>query len=60
MGPTDNVLGGNDDFTTKKPIFQTSSIGLNLDIGNLTQWTTSELNVRKTSLKNMACAIFTI
>lgn len=60
MGPTDNVTGSNDSFTVKKAIFTASSVSLNVDIGNLTQWTTSELDVRKTTLKNMAIAIFKI
>ncbi|MBF8149071.1 DUF262 domain-containing protein [Winogradskyella sp. F6397] len=60
MGSADNETGSNDSFAIKLPIFQASSIGLNLDIGTLTQWTTSELGVRKTLLKDMACAIFTI
>jgi len=60
MGPTDNVAGGNDDFATKKPIFLQSSVGLNVDIGNYSHWTTTELAVRKDLLKNMACSIFSI
>lgn len=60
MGPTDNVTGGNDVFSIKKSIFLNSSVGLNVDIGNLPQWTTSELANRKTLIKDMACAIFTI
>lgn len=60
MGPTDNVTGSNDSFTVKKDIFIASSVSLNVDIGNLAQWTTSELDVRKTLLKNMAIAIFKI
>ncbi|MCQ9637913.1 DUF262 domain-containing HNH endonuclease family protein [Chryseobacterium sp. WG14] len=60
MGPTDNVLGGNDDFLTKKPIFLASSVSLNNDIGTLPQWTTTELSTRKEVLKNMACAIFVV
>lgn len=60
MGPTDNVAGGNDDFATKQPIFQASSVGLNTDIGNYAQWTTAELAVRKDLLKDMACSIFNI
>lgn len=60
MGPTDNVAGGNDDFATKKPIFLASSVGLNTDIGSMSQWTTNELSNRKILLKNMACKIFTI
>nr|WP_315239979.1 DUF262 domain-containing HNH endonuclease family protein [uncultured Flavobacterium sp.] len=60
MGPTDNVAGGNDDFATKKPIFSASSVSLNIDIGNMTQWTNTELTARKNLLKDMACKIFTI
>ena len=60
MGPTDNVLGGNDIFATKKPIFQASSVILNQNIGALSQWTTTELDARKTELKKMACSIFVI
>ncbi|WP_282054533.1 DUF262 domain-containing protein [Maribacter luteus] len=60
MGATDNVAGSNDSFNIKRPIFQASSVGLNIDIGNLAQWTTTELAARKTSLKDMACAIFVI
>lgn len=60
MGPTDNGLGGNSDFITKKPLFLASSVTLNLDIGNLSQWTTAELATRKDQLKDMACKIFKI
>lgn len=60
MGPRDNGLGGNDDFATKRPIFQASSVGLNTDIGNYAQWTTAELTLRKDLLKDMACSIFYI
>lgn len=60
MGPTDNVAGGNDAFSIKKPIFLVSSVKMNKNIGNLSQWTTSEVTVRKTTLIDMACAIFTI
>lgn len=60
LGPTDNVLGSNDNFAVKKPIFQASSVGLNTDIGNLSQWTTVELASRKDLLKNMACSIFIV
>ena len=60
MGSRDNETGGNDSFSLKRPIFQASSVGLNTDIGNLTQWTSSELATRKTSLKDMACAIFIV
>ncbi|MDI5897658.1 DUF262 domain-containing protein [Flavobacterium yafengii] len=60
MGSKDNELGGNDDFTTKKSIFLASSVGLNNDIGNLSQWSVTELEARKNQLKNMACAIFKV
>jgi uncharacterized protein with ParB-like and HNH nuclease domain len=60
MGPTDNGLGGNNNFATKKTLFLASSVTLNLDIGNLPQWTTAELAIRKDQLKDMACKIFKI
>lgn len=60
MGPTDNVAGGNDNFVTKKPIFQSSSVGLNIYIGGLAQWTSAELSARKNLIKDMACSIFTV
>jgi len=60
MGPSDNVTGGNDNFITKKPIFESSSISLNKDIGNNTQWTQTELQLRNSKLKDMACKIFKI
>jgi uncharacterized protein with ParB-like and HNH nuclease domain len=60
LGPTDNVLGSNDNFAVKKPIFQASSVGLNTDIGSLSQWTTAELINRKVEVKDMACAIFVV
>jgi len=60
MGPADNVAGGNDNFITKKPLFSNSSVKLNSDIGSLSQWTTSELALRKRDLKDMAYAIFVI
>jgi hypothetical protein len=53
MGPTDNVVGGNDNFSTKKPIFEASSVQLNIDIG-------ANLNWSLTELKQLACKIYTI
>lgn len=58
MGPTDNVLGANDSFEIKRPIFQASSVGLNNEIGSNSQWSVSELTTRKSRLIDMACAIF--
>lgn len=60
MGPTDNVDGGNDDFLSKKPIFESSSVDLNKDIGELTQWDINELDNRKQVLKAMAYKVFQV
>jgi hypothetical protein len=60
MGPTDNVAGGNDDFLTKHPLFENSSVGLNQDIGQNTQWTDAEIGQNANRLKDLACSIFTL
>ena len=60
MGPTDNVAGGNDSFSIKKPIFMASSVEMNKNIGNFPQWTNLEISSRKITLIDMACAIFKI
>lgn len=60
MGPADNVMGANDDFIIKKPIFVGSSVTLNKEIGANTQWQSAEVNSRLTKLKDMAVAIFNI
>lgn len=60
MGPADNVMGANDDFIVKRPIFIASSVTLNNEIGANAQWTATEVNLRLTQLKDMACAIFNI
>ncbi|MBV8388981.1 MAG: HNH endonuclease [Mucilaginibacter sp.] len=60
MGPGDNVLGANNDFNTKRPIFQQSSVRLNTLIGVYPQWDATTLKNREQSLKDMACKIFNI
>lgn len=60
MGPADNVAGDNDDYPTKRPIFQASSVSLNNDIGHYAQWTATELQQRERDLKDMACSVFTV
>lgn len=61
MGPTPNGLGANDDFITKKPIFQASPVLMNreIDSNNLT-WTDNTINLRSNALKDIAEVIFTI
>lgn len=60
MGPADNVMGANDDFIIKKPIFVASSVTLNQQIGANGQWRDVEVNLRLIELKDMACVIFNI
>lgn len=60
MDPADNQAGDNDDFATKRPIFLTSSVTMNKEIGANTQWTNIEVNIRAEQLKDAACKIFTV
>lgn len=60
MGQTDNNIGGNDSFAIKKPIFLSSSVMLNQEIGQNVQWTAAEVNNRAQELKDMACAVYNV
>jgi hypothetical protein len=60
MGPTDNVAGGNDDFGTKRRLFQISSVGLNQVIGQNVQWSNAEVEQHLNLLKDMACKVFAL
>jgi len=60
LSPTENVTGANDDFTTKKPIYQASSVRMNREIDrNHAIWDAPAVNKRKDDLKNIACTVFT-
>lgn len=60
MGPTDNVAGANDDFAHKVPIFQASSVLMNLEIGALAVWNQAAVNTRMNDLKDIAVAVFRV
>ncbi|MCX2741456.1 DUF262 domain-containing protein [Pontibacter anaerobius] len=60
MGPSDNVLGSNDNFIIKKPIFEDSSVKMNQIIGRNIHWSETEVVTRANQLKDVACAVFNI
>lgn len=57
--PTDNRGARNDDFATKKALFQASGVKLNQALGRLTEpWDEFSFNERQRDLLNRACTIF--
>lgn len=60
MGPTDNVSGANDSFAIKKPIFDQSSVSMNKDIAQQSQWDEPTVTSRAEELKDMALAVFRV
>lgn len=58
LGNADNRTGDNDDFITKKPIFQDSSLMINRDIAVNASWDEGIIQARTEELKDMACIIF--
>ncbi|MFN3753719.1 DUF262 domain-containing protein [Flavobacterium sp.] len=59
LGNSDNRTGDNDDFITKKPIFQESSLMINReDVAVKPHWDQQVIQDRTEELKNIACAIF--
>ena len=59
LGNEDNRTGDNDDFITKKPIFEQSSLMTNReDIAIRVTWDQTVVRARTEQLKDMACAIF--
>ncbi|QGZ92514.1 DUF262 domain-containing protein [Microcystis aeruginosa] len=53
-----NSIGGNDNFSTKKPLYQKSSVLLTQEIGSKTAWTKSEIEAHQKLLIDAAVAIF--
>lgn len=59
LGNADNRTGDNDDFITKKHIFNVSSLMINREnIAQFPTWNREVVLSRTDTLKNMACAIF--
>lgn len=54
-------MGDNDDFLTKKPIYQKSSVFLTKDeIGKKADWTLNEITSHKQLLINIGMKVFQI
>jgi hypothetical protein len=61
LDPALNGMGDNDDFVTKKPIYQSSSVFLTKDeIGQKAAWTLNEITSHKRLLIDIGMKIFTI
>jgi hypothetical protein len=61
LDPALNVMGDNDDFLTKKPIYQSSSVFLTKnEIGEKAAWTLNEITSHKRLLIDIGMKIFTI
>ena len=60
MDPAQNTLAGNENFLTKKPIYQASSVILTQEIGGKTAWKENEIEQHKDRLNDAALAIFKI
>jgi hypothetical protein len=58
MDPAQNTIGGNDGFTIKQSLYQSSSVVLTQEIGAKTTWTQTEIDDRKISLIDAAIVIF--
>lgn len=59
LGNEDNRTGDNDDFITKKPIFEESSLMINReDIAIKVTWDQHVIQDRTEELKDIACSIF--
>ena len=50
MDPAQNTIGGNDSFTIKQPLYQSSSVVLTQEIGAKTTWTRTEIDNYRTHL----------
>ena len=53
-----NTIGGNDSFTIKQLLYQSSSVVLTQEIGAKTTWTQTEIDAHKISLIDAAVVIF--
>ncbi|WP_287734538.1 HNH endonuclease family protein [Microcystis sp. M113S1] len=53
-----NSIGGNENFSNKKPLYQKSSVLLTQEIGSKTAWTKSEIEAHQKLLIDAAVAIF--
>lgn len=58
LGPDDNELVGNKDFSSKRNAYSNSTFKLNQEIGALPQWNTKSVKNREKHLCNIALAIF--
>ncbi len=58
LGPGDNNLVGNDDFATKQPTLEQSSVLMNNKIAEKTTWDLATVNARTTELIDLALNVF--
>ncbi len=58
FGPNDNDRQGNKPFLQKRDALLKSSLKLNRDVGNSTQWTKDQVNERSNWLVKMALRVF--
>ncbi|MEI6441975.1 MAG: DUF262 domain-containing HNH endonuclease family protein [Nostocales cyanobacterium ELA583] len=58
MDPAQNTIGGNESFTIKQPLYQSSSVALTQEIGSKAAWNQTEIDNHKTSLIDIAVLIF--
>jgi uncharacterized protein with ParB-like and HNH nuclease domain len=58
LDPAQNNIGGNDNFSVKKLLYQKSSVLLTQEIGSKTAWTKSEIEAHQKLLIDAAVAIF--
>ncbi|WP_084823885.1 DUF262 domain-containing protein [Nocardia beijingensis] len=58
--PLDNGVAGNASFVEKLPAYKASKVGLNNDLGLLTQWDLAALQAREARLISEACSIFVV
>jgi hypothetical protein len=58
MDPAQNTIGGNESFTIKQTLYQSSSVLLTKEIGSKAAWMETEIDAHKISLIDIAILIF--
>lgn len=60
LGPNDNVNAANDDYATKRPLLNNTSITLNKILAQNATWTDTEVMARENVLVVDACKVFKV
>lgn len=60
LGPNDNVNAANDDYATKRPLLDSTSITLNKQLAQNSVWTDAVITTRENVLVLDACKVFKV